>query len=68
MLDPRYARHNEFVGDEGRPRLSTRPLALLRLAAKSWAKAWVYRCLVLVVVLSIAYLLVVDSGKVLQHT
>jgi uncharacterized protein len=37
-----------------------------RLAAKSWV--WVYRFLVLVVVLSIAYLLVVDSTKFVQHT
>ena len=39
-----------------------------RLAAKSWAKVWVYRFLVLVVILSIAYLLVVDSTKFLQHS
>jgi uncharacterized membrane protein YfcA len=39
-----------------------------RLVAKSWAKVWVYRFLVLVVVLSIAYLLVADDTKLLQLT
>ena len=39
-----------------------------RLAAKSWAKVWVYRFLVVVVILSIAYLILVDSGKYLHYT
>jgi len=38
------------------------------LATRDWARVWVYRLLVLVVVLSVAQLLVVDSGKYLQHT
>jgi uncharacterized membrane protein YfcA len=38
-----------------------------RLIARPWAKAWVYRFLILVVVLSILYLIVVDSTKFLQH-
>ena len=37
-----------------------------RLAAQARAKVWVYRFLVLVVVLSIVYLVVVDSEKYLQ--
>jgi uncharacterized protein len=39
-----------------------------RLATKDWAKVWVYRLLVLLVVLAIAYLLVADSQNFLQHT
>jgi uncharacterized protein len=39
-----------------------------RLAAKARAKVWVYRFLVLVVVLSIVYLIVVDTEKYLQLT
>ncbi len=42
--------------------------AAAQLVTSASAKVWVYRFLVLVVILSIAYLLVVDSGKVLQHT
>lgn len=38
-----------------------------RLAARDWAKVWVYRFLVLVVILSIAHLIMVDSTKFLQH-
>lgn len=39
-----------------------------RLATKDWARVWVYRFLVLSVVLAILHLLVVDSGRYLQHT
>jgi uncharacterized protein len=39
-----------------------------RLATESWARVWVYRFLVLVVVLSIVYLIAVDSGKLLHPT
>jgi hypothetical protein len=39
-----------------------------RLATQERAKVWVYRFLVLVVVLSIIQLLIVDSAKYLQHT
>jgi uncharacterized membrane protein YfcA len=39
-----------------------------RLVTQERAKVWVYRFLVLVVVLSIVQLLIVDSGKCLQHT
>ena len=39
-----------------------------RLATKPWAKVWVYRLLVLVLVLSMAYLVITDSGKLLQLT
>ena len=39
-----------------------------RLATKDWAKVWVYRLLVLLVVLAIAHLLVADSQNFLQHT
>jgi uncharacterized protein len=38
-----------------------------RVAARSWAKVWVYRFLVLTVVISIFYLLAVDSREFLQH-
>ena len=38
-----------------------------RLVSRPWAKAWVYRFLVLVVVLSIVHLIMVDSSKFLQH-
>ena len=38
------------------------------LASKAWAKVWVYRFLVLAVVASIGYLLLSDSGKLLQLT
>jgi len=38
------------------------------LATKDWAKVWVYRLLVLLVVLTIAHLLVADSQNFLQHT
>jgi uncharacterized protein len=38
-----------------------------RLVTQERAKAWVYRFLVLVVVLSIVQLLIVDSGRYLQH-
>ncbi len=36
------------------------------LASKAWAKVWVYRFLVLAVLASIGYLIMTDSGKVLQ--
>jgi uncharacterized membrane protein YfcA len=36
------------------------------LVAKAWAKVWVYRFLVLAVLASIGYLIMTDSGKVLQ--
>jgi uncharacterized membrane protein YfcA len=39
-----------------------------RLITQERAKVWVYRFLVLVVVLSIIQLLIVDSEKYLQHT
>jgi uncharacterized protein len=39
-----------------------------RLVTRERAKVWVYRFLVLVVVLSIIQLLIVDSEKYLQHT
>jgi hypothetical protein len=39
-----------------------------RLVTKDWARVWVYRFLVLSVVLAILHLLVVDSGRYLQHT
>jgi uncharacterized membrane protein YfcA len=39
-----------------------------RLATNDRAKVWVYRFLVLVVVLSVVQLLVVDSSKYIQHT
>jgi uncharacterized membrane protein YfcA len=39
-----------------------------RLVTRPSAKAWVYRFLVLVVVLSIVHLVMVDSTKFLQHT
>jgi uncharacterized protein len=39
-----------------------------RLATKDWAKVWVYRLLVLLVVLAIAHLLVAGSQNFLQHT
>ena len=39
-----------------------------RLATKDWARVWVYRFLVLSVVLAILHLLAVDSGRYLQHT
>ena len=39
-----------------------------RLAAKAWMKVWVYRFLVLAVVASIGYLLITDSGKLVQAT
>jgi uncharacterized membrane protein YfcA len=38
------------------------------LAAKAWAKVWVYRFLVVAVVASIGYLIMTDSGKLLQLT
>jgi uncharacterized protein len=38
-----------------------------RLVTREQAKVWVYRFLVLVVVLSIVQLLIVDSGRYLQH-
>lgn len=38
------------------------------LATRPWARVWVYRFLVLMVVVSIFYLIVVDSGEYLQHT
>jgi uncharacterized membrane protein YfcA len=37
-----------------------------QLATKAWARVWVYRFLVLAVVLSIVYLLATDSEKFLQ--
>ena len=36
------------------------------LASKTWAKVWVYRFLVVAVVASIGYLIMTDSGKLLQ--
>ena len=39
-----------------------------RLVTMASAKVWVYRFLVLVVVLSIVHLLMVDSTKFLHHT
>ena len=44
------------------------PESAARLAAKNWARVWVYRFLVLVVVLSIVYLIAVDGGKPLHPT
>jgi uncharacterized protein len=41
--------------------------AAARLVTRPWAKAWLYRFLVLVVVLSIVHLTMVDSTKFLQH-
>jgi uncharacterized membrane protein YfcA len=41
--------------------------AAARLVSRPWAKAWVYRFLVLVVVLSIVHLIMVDSSKFLHH-
>ncbi len=38
------------------------------LASNERARVWVYRFLVLVVVLSVVQLLVVDGEKYLQHT
>lgn len=38
-----------------------------RLATRTWAKVWVYRFLVLTVILSILYLLTTDSTEFLQH-
>jgi uncharacterized membrane protein YfcA len=38
-----------------------------RLIASARAKAWIYRFLVLVVLLSIVHLLMVDSTQYLQH-
>ena len=37
-----------------------------RLVTKAWMRVWVYRFLVLAVVLSIGYLIMTDSGKLLQ--
>jgi len=42
--------------------------AAARLVTLASARTWVYRFLVLVVVLSIVHLLMVDSTKFLQHT
>ena len=42
--------------------------AAARLASRPWAKAWVYRFLVLVVVASIGHTILVDSTQLLQHT
>ena len=39
-----------------------------RVAARSWARVWVYRFLALSVVLAIVHLILVDSGRHLQHT
>ncbi len=38
-----------------------------RLATKDWARVWVYRLLVLLVILAIAHLIMVDSKNFLQH-
>ena len=38
-----------------------------RLATKDWARVWVYRLLVLLVVLAIAHLITVDNKEFLQH-
>ena len=38
-----------------------------RLVAKDWARVWVYRFLVLSVVLAIVHLILIDSEKFLQH-
>jgi uncharacterized membrane protein YfcA len=38
-----------------------------RLATKDWARVWVYRFLVLLVILAIVHLIMVDSEKYLQH-
>ncbi len=38
-----------------------------RLAAKDWARVWVYRFLVLSVVLAILHFVITDSGRYLQH-
>ena len=38
-----------------------------RLASRDRAKVWVYRFLIVVVVLSIIDLIIVDSTKYLQH-
>ena len=42
--------------------------AAAQLVSRPWAKAWVYRFLVLVVVGSIGHLIPVDSTKFPQHT
>ena len=42
--------------------------AAARLASRPWAKAWVYRFLVFVVVASIGHTILVDSTQLLQHT
>jgi uncharacterized membrane protein YfcA len=42
--------------------------AAARLVARASARVWVYRFLVLIIVLSIAHLLMVDSAEYLQHT
>ncbi len=39
-----------------------------RLAAREWARVWVYRLLVVLVVLAIVQLIIVDTGRYLQHT
>jgi uncharacterized membrane protein YfcA len=42
--------------------------AAARLVAGASARVWAYRFLVLIIVLSIARLLMVDSAEYLQHT
>ena len=39
-----------------------------KLATQDWARAWVYRFLVLVVILAILHLIMVHDPKCLQHT
>ena len=39
-----------------------------KLATRDWARVWVYRFLVLVVILAIVYLIMVDDVKFLQYT
>ena len=39
-----------------------------KLATRDWARAWVYRFLVLVVILAIVHLTMVNDAKCLQHT
>jgi len=39
--------------------------AAARIATREWAKVWVYRFLIVVVILAIAHLIIVDTGKYL---
>jgi uncharacterized membrane protein YfcA len=39
-----------------------------KLATRDWARAWVYRFLVLVIILAIVHLIMVDNVRLLQYT